>query len=287
VNGPGRDPDFALPQFSIDVRRYKTAYADSGKDKGDPILFIHGLAGNATHFVHVAPAFAQDRRVLAIDLPACGQSVSLPHLSVDHYAAHVVAFLDRLGIERVTLVGHSLGGMVTMALSVHAPERVTRAICISPAGFEPPPRWIRPLARAVLRPGVLDPLLPRVWKGLLGQVFFDDNEYTERFMQVVRQSYRDEDIGLVTNVISQLKHDFLARDFTRELRRVRVPFALQWGAQDKLVPATKLRRAARNIGAKVDEIPGCGHMPIIERPARVVRFIEEVMRESVGKEMYA
>ena len=278
IRGPGRDPDMPLPQFTLKVAGYKTAYADSGTQHlGEPLLFIHGLAGNATHFVHIVSAFATTRRVLAIDLPACGESEALPRLSVDNYAAHVFSFLDTLGIARVTLIGHSLGGMVTMACCLRAPERVSRAICISPAGFEPPPRWLRPVARAILRPRVLDPLLPRVWKALLGQVFYGSNEHTERFMKVVRESYRDEDVGLVSRVMSQLKRDFLSRDFTRELRKVKVPFALEWGAEDKLVPARKLRKGAAMINARVDEIAECGHMPIIEKPQAVIRFLREVI----------
>jgi len=276
ISGPGRDPDMPLPQLMLTVNGCQTGYADSGGG-GEPILFIHGLAGNATHFVHILPAFTATHRVLAIDLPACGASEPLPRLSVDHYAAHVLAFLDTLGIVRATLVGHSLGGMVTMACCLRAPERVSRAVCISPAGFEPPPRWLRPFARAVLRPRVLDPLLPHVWKALLGQVFFVDNENTQRFMRVVRESYRDEDVGLVSHVMSQLKRDFLSRDFTRELRKVKVPFALEWGAEDKLVPARKLQLGAQLIRARVDEIPQCGHMPIIEHPEAVIRFLRQVL----------
>jgi len=276
IRGPGRDPDMPLPQFTIRVNGHKTAYVDSG-GSGPPLLFIHGLAANATHFIYLAPPFTATHRVLAIDLPACGESATLPRLSVDNYAAHVFAFLDVLHIDRAIFVGHSLGGMVTMACCLREPDRVVQAICLSPAGFEPPPRWIRPLARAVLRPRVLDPLLPHVWKSLLGQVFYKANARTERFMKVIRESYRDEDIGLVSRVMSQLKRDFLSRDFTRELRKVKVPFAMQWGAEDQLVPARKLRKAAALIHARINEIPDCGHMPNLEHPEAVVQFLREVL----------
>ena len=81
--GPGRDPDMPLPQLTIKVHGYKTAYADSG-GSGPPLLFIHGLAANATHFIYVAPPFTATHRVLAIDLPACGESEPIAKLSVDN-----------------------------------------------------------------------------------------------------------------------------------------------------------------------------------------------------------
>ena len=113
VLGPGRDRRFRLEQYHVRLRGVDTVYADQGE--GATIVFIHGLAGNVTHWVNVAPHFLATHRVIAIDLPGHGESGAPRTWSVDEYVSYVVALIDRLDIDCVTLVGHAMGGMVAAA----------------------------------------------------------------------------------------------------------------------------------------------------------------------------
>jgi pimeloyl-ACP methyl ester carboxylesterase len=278
IQGRGRDPSFTLPQFFAQVDGMRTAFADTKRGK-KTLVFIHGLAGNAAHWVHVAPAFTADYRVIAVDLPGCGESQAYPgHYSVRMYARHVLRLLDTLEIERATLIGHSLGGMVGTEMAFAAAERVERLILLNPAGFQRVPLSLQALGWLAIRPSIMNFLLPKVYKRVLGQVFAHSNRYTEQFTHMVRATYKDEDIDLVSSVIYALRHDFLGMDYTPRLPAIPVPVFFLWGGEDKLVPSERIKQAGMTLkNVHAEEIPGCGHMPNIEQPEKVIHFIEEAL----------
>ncbi|NMC72560.1 MAG: alpha/beta fold hydrolase, partial [Myxococcales bacterium] len=278
VLGPGRNRAFRLPQYFTTLHGLRTAFADAGA--GPAVVFLHGLAGDATHWVHVAPRFTATHRVICVDLPACGESEA-PRgpLSVRLYAEQVHALLDRLGIDRAAIVGHSLGGMVAAELAFLAPGRISQLVLLDPAGFQQMPLWLRAAGHLLLRPAILSRLLPQVWKGVLDLVFAEKNEWTRGFVRSIEETYRVEDIHGIARVIAGLRHDFLDRDFLDLLHRLEPPTLLVWGAADRLTPAGALRAtAARMRNATTHEIPHCGHMPMIERPETVFALLREHLR---------
>ncbi len=85
--------------------------------QGDHLVILHGLFGNLDNFASIALHFDRHRRVLRLDLPGHGQSPSLPELSYSAMADAVADELARRGIKKYSLLGHSLGGKVAMALA--------------------------------------------------------------------------------------------------------------------------------------------------------------------------
>ncbi|MBI5502869.1 MAG: alpha/beta fold hydrolase [Deltaproteobacteria bacterium] len=275
VLGCGRDRAFRLPQYFTIAGGLRTAFCDAGR--GKPVVLIHGLAGNLTNWLHVAPLLAGRHRVLALDLAACGES-ERPRapLTVGLYAAQVRALLDVLGIERAAVVGHSLGAMVATRLALDAAARVSRLVLINPAGFQRLPLLLRAAGHAFLREPLLNALLPPLWRSMLGAVFCETNEHTRGFVRNVETTYRRDDIHALSAVIAGLRRDFLECDFLGALDRVAAPTLLVWGREDPLTPAAALRDTARRLPHfGVREIPRCGHMPIIERPALTAELIRE------------
>ncbi len=285
ILGSGRDRRFELPQYFIDIDGIRTAFADSGAPPGGsaqtPLLFVHGLAGNVSHWVEVAPAFTASRRVLAVDLPGHGETERTPgRYSIDNYVRHVTGLLDSLQIERAHIVGHSMGGMVSLASAISAPDRIASAVLVNPAGMGRLPAWARVGGRFVIRKSVLDRILPRVWKhGILANVFFQKNAQTRAFINTVESTHdmsqAHELVKDISTLMHDLRHDLLERDYATLLGSIGVPIGVIWGEKDRLVPAPLLRDAARRLpNVQVEEIPRCGHMPNIERPERVRAFIE-------------
>ncbi|MBN1770077.1 MAG: alpha/beta hydrolase [Deltaproteobacteria bacterium] len=278
VLGPGRNRAFRLPQYFTTLGGLRTAFADAGE--GPPLVFLHGLAGDATHWVHVAPRFCGTHRVICIDLPACGESEA-PRgpLSVRLYAEQVHALMDRLGLERTAIVGHSLGGMVAAELALLVPGRVSQLVLLNPAGFQQLPLWLRAAGHLLLRPALLGRVLPQVWKRILDLVFAEKNDYTRGFVRSIEETYRVEDIHGIARVIAGLRHDFLDRDFLDLLDRLEPPTLLAWGAADLLTPAKALRATAQRMrNVTTHEIPRCGHLPMIERPETVFALLREHLR---------
>lgn len=110
-------------------------YLDTGNPNGPPLVFVHGLGGNLLNFIDtLVPRLEDEFRIIALDRAGSAFSErpddgdgALP----DH-ADNIVGLMDHLGIERATIVGHSLGGAVALQTAVSHPERVTALALISP-----------------------------------------------------------------------------------------------------------------------------------------------------------
>jgi flavin reductase (DIM6/NTAB) family NADH-FMN oxidoreductase RutF/pimeloyl-ACP methyl ester carboxylesterase len=102
-----------------------TAYIDRGR--GDPMLLIHGVGLNAEAWAPQIEAFAPGNRVIAIDMLGHGESAMAPaDATLDAYVEQAATLIDELNLAGVTVVGHSMGGLVAIGLALAKPDRVAR-----------------------------------------------------------------------------------------------------------------------------------------------------------------
>jgi len=114
------------------------AYADFGGD-GPPIVLVHGLGGNHANWMAAAPALTSVGRVLAPDLPGFGRTA--PHgrsSSVDDNRRILHRFITEIAGAPVTLMGNSMGGLLSLMQASLAPQTVTSLVLVSPAAPRPP-----------------------------------------------------------------------------------------------------------------------------------------------------
>lgn len=104
----------------------------SGPAGGPPVLALHGVTGHAARFDVLAAALPQ-LRLLAVDLRGHGHSPWTPPWSIEQHVADAVATLDGLGLDRVTVLGHSFGGAIALHLARAVPGRVARLVLLDPA----------------------------------------------------------------------------------------------------------------------------------------------------------
>ncbi|MFP6682660.1 MAG: alpha/beta fold hydrolase [Gammaproteobacteria bacterium] len=97
---------------------------------GAPIVILHGLFGSARNWRSVAHKLAADFRVIAVDLRNHGSSPHLPDMSYNALSIDVSALLEKLDLDDVTLIGHSMGGKAAMTLSLAEPERIARLVVV-------------------------------------------------------------------------------------------------------------------------------------------------------------
>lgn len=107
------------------MTKYHFGYLDSGDESKSAVLFLHGFLGNATNWSDVAESLASDFRTILVDLPGHGKSVDLPDdlYTIKGCASELIALLDDLRIDKVNLVGYSMGGRVALYLATHYQER--------------------------------------------------------------------------------------------------------------------------------------------------------------------
>jgi 3-oxoadipate enol-lactonase len=121
----------------IETAGIRLAYRVSGSPGAPPLVLLHGLGDGAASWEGVAPAFARRWRVYAPDLRGHGRSDRTGNYSVELMEADLLGFLDALGLDRVDLIGHSMGGLVGYLLAGDHPERVARLILEDVAALRP------------------------------------------------------------------------------------------------------------------------------------------------------
>src|SRR6476646_5161612 len=133
------------------------AYRDAGR--GDVLLLIHGMAGSSSTWRAVLPTLSENYRVVAPDLPGHGES-GKPRgdYSLGAFAAWLRDLLNELEIDRVTVIGQSLGGGVAMQFAYQHPDYCDRLVLIGSGGLGPDVNW---LLRALSAPGA-EIILPLV-----------------------------------------------------------------------------------------------------------------------------
>ena len=241
---------------------------------GPAIVLIHGLGANLTHFEHVAPPLvAAGYRVCGLDMPGFGHSGKPRRTySIRWLAGAVTALMDHLGIERATLAGHSLGGLVAADAALHETPRVERLVLISSAGLFQMPLPFQWVARTIMRPGLVAPALERNARRLLEKrVFEERNEKVERFIE---QSVTRPDSRFVRDlarVMWSLRKDLTSYHLFDEVKRLTMPTLVIYGGRDRLLPTKAVPTWAGKLPAgQLEVIERCGHMPIIEKPEQVV-----------------
>jgi pimeloyl-ACP methyl ester carboxylesterase len=117
----------------IDVAGNRVHYVETGE--GRPILFVHGLGGQLHHFRHpLFPAIGPGYRLIALDRPGSGYSARARGATarLTEQADVIAGFIAALGLEKPLLVGHSLGGAVTLGVALNHPDAISGIVLLAP-----------------------------------------------------------------------------------------------------------------------------------------------------------
>jgi pimeloyl-ACP methyl ester carboxylesterase len=252
--------------------------------EGPPVLLIHGFAAAIDWWDEIAPALAKQHRVIRLDLIGHGGTAApRDGYSIERQAELAAAVLDKLGVDRVTVIGHSMGGEVAVALAARRPERINKLVLID----SPPTAGgnFSLLMRAYLTPGLgellahfeTDAMLRRG----LAQGFAPGFVVPEKFVADVRQltytAFRSAHDQSEAYRTAKAPYERLS-----ELKAV-PPVLVIFGSLDAIVQAGNAKLFERVPGAKVVTIDGVGHSPLVEKPDEVEKLLGEFLDEGVGR----
>lgn len=266
----------------LEVAGAPTHVVDRGE--GPPVLLIHGYGDTADGWRRVVPGLLAEHRVVALDLPPFGRSGPPPGTSlVAFYHDFFPELLERLELERTTVIGHSLGGAIALEMASERPELVERVGLVAPAGLgAAPPLWWRLIAgngpawRAALSlPSPLTPVLIRTGlrRFLEWRLFHDPRPLRPDVERLVRLHSSPGDFDALLAAGRALIGSYTGTLF-EDSAAVECPIWMVWGAEDGLVPVTHARAFERaHPAAEVHVFERCGHYPQIESPARFNRVL--------------
>ncbi|HMM95464.1 alpha/beta fold hydrolase [Phycicoccus sp.] len=273
----------------VTIHGHAMAYTDTGE--GPTLLFIHGLLGSQRQWAHLVDVLGDDHRVVVPDLFGHGESARpVGDYSLGAHAATLRDLLDRLGIEQVTLVGHSLGGGIAMVFTYLFPERVEGLVLVASGGLG---REVSPLLRSATLPGA-EWVLPVIASGwvrdrvgaaarALGAVGVrpgsDAREVWTGFSSLGDADTRRAFLATTRAVIDPGGQTVAAEDYLAEAPTV--PTLVVWGTKDRMIPAWHAGAAASHIeGCRVELFRGAGHFPHLDDPDRFAALVREFVARS-------
>ncbi|HEX5980329.1 MAG TPA: alpha/beta fold hydrolase, partial [Thermoleophilaceae bacterium] len=139
--GESASPDWREIQWRAHLGRMEidgtpVNYVDIGEGELEPIVFVHGLGGQWQNFLENIPRAAQERRVIALDLPGFGCTPDpAGRITISGYGHCVDALCEKLSLGRVDIVGNSMGGFVAAEVAIQFPQRIDQLILVSAAGI--------------------------------------------------------------------------------------------------------------------------------------------------------
>jgi pimeloyl-ACP methyl ester carboxylesterase len=272
----------AAPGDMMDVGVWRLHVRDSGvpanRPLAPPVLMLHGFGSSLHAWEAWAQGLAAQHRVIRLDLP--GSGLSPPDPAEDYSDARalelLVALLDRLGVERVSLVGHSMGGRIAWTFAAQHPQRIHRLVLVAPDGFASPRfDYGKPVDVPALL-GVMRHVLPRPLLRMNLETAYArpqslDESTVSRYHDLTRAP------GARQAMLDRLRQTVLIPP-EPVLRQIRAPTLLLWGESDAMIPMTNARDYLQAIpGSRLASLPAVGHLPQEETPQESLRPVQEFL----------
>lgn len=263
--------------------RHLTYEAPGGgpSSSGPPVVLLHGFGARADLWLPFLVRAGRTHRVLAVDLPSHGRSGTLPgkDRSLSSYRRALGAYLTALGAPKVSLVGSSMGGALSVMLALDQPERVARLVLLDASGLTPklPGKTVRLYLPYVLRSYLVAPSRSTFRSFLRKGEFFDPKFIDEAWLSFLAQEWRDR-ARRASYLATANAMRWPDASVAADLPRVKAPTLVLWGRNDAHFDCQDNEAAAARIpGSRFVAYDRCGHLPMIERSreatAEVLSFL--------------
>jgi pimeloyl-ACP methyl ester carboxylesterase len=258
---------------------------------GPALLLLHGLGCDHTTWAPVLSSLARRYTVIAPDLLGHGSSAKpRADYSVGGYANGMRDLLTVLGIDRVTVMGHSFGGGVAMQFAYQFPERTERLVLVAPGGLGPE---VTPAIRAITLPGFHQAMglvtLPGVRQltktalRILAASGLSQARDLDEVAEIV-DSFKDPRARAAIRHVVSAVVDWRGQVVTmadRAYLTQAMPMCVVWGTDDAVIPVSHAGIAAELApDATVEVIANAGHFPHKDHPQRFVKVVNDFIRST-------
>lgn len=234
-------------------------YDDEGVPDGPPVVFIHGWTANRHRWDHQVSTLAKTHRVIRYDLRGHGESdVPSGGYTIAQMAEDLRALLDHLGIERATLVGHSMGGMTALTFALEHPTRVERLVLVGSIAcmlYDPSRKLLTAAGKRLPYPLFVRLNIERAFSRRYPRHLKEEQ---------IRASQSNARHVVMAAFASMEQFDVLDR-----LGEIEVPTLIIHGVDDIQLPLTQARRMKRALPGARLVLVEAGHECTLEAPEEV------------------
>ncbi|GBE42073.1 2-hydroxy-6-oxononadienedioate/2-hydroxy-6-oxononatrienedioate hydrolase [bacterium BMS3Bbin10] len=280
------DADVRYATVGSDTQKVRLAYRDRGT--GQAVLLLHGFGASSYTWRHVEPALtASGYRVVTLDLKGFGLSEKPfdDGYSIFDQAALVSQFIDQIGLKKVTVIGHSLGGGVALVLALDnnpaKRKRIAKLVLINSIAYA----QNIPIAFSILRTPVLGEISSRLvpldvqTRVALKLAYFDDSKFDSHDVKQYSGPLKDKGSR---HALIQTARQILPKnlpELSSRYKTIKIPALIIWCDRDKVIKpriGLRLRNDLPNSTLRI--MRRCGHMPQEERPQQTVELMQEFLK---------
>lgn len=288
---PTSDPDAAWKAVNwsahtndATVRGRRIRYADIGS--GPAVILIHGQGGSWQWWLRILPTVARHGRIIAVDLAGFGESDPIDTDDVfDEHVATIIGLLDHLGLAEAIIVGHSMGGLISLQVACDHPERVSGLLLTNAGGAKISAHrlWLIVTGLRVFNIVFAIPWVPRV--------VAKSRWLRSALLAAAVHDRRSLSTALATEIIPRMA----APGFMRSLeaaaaavnqvtpQAVTCPSLIVWGTQDRILPLSAGRSLASTIpDARFVPLEDVGHCAMVEAPDRFSQLLADFLRDPLN-----
>ena len=272
----------------------KLAVHDIGE--GKPIVLLHGLGASSYSWRKIMPELAKSHRVIAIDLKGFGQSDKPldARYSIFDQARLIEDYIKRNKLRGVTLIGHSYGGGVALALTYSQMNAgrhdVERLVLIDSIAYKQPmPFFFQLLRLPVIGELGISIVPPEVqMERALAIAYYEDGKVSQETVSNYASAlYSEGGRHALLHTINSLDPD-QADALSKRYKDFNLPALLLWCEHDRIVPLKYGKRLAGDLpDARIELIQNCGHIPHEEQPAQTLWAIKHFIDGQSGEQKSA
>jgi pimeloyl-ACP methyl ester carboxylesterase len=246
--------------------------------RGRPVLFLHGWLGSWRYWFPTMEVVADNFRTYSFDFWGFGDSRrKQTQESIQNYSDQVIRFLDALGIDRVQVVGHSMGGMVALKTAINHPDRITRVATVGAPINGESLSWLLKLTD---RPFFADAFARLPWLRRQLFRFFLGETNDPAVSEVI-----DDSVKSSANTLRRAVSSMLRTDLSKELDRLRVPALIVHGGRDDIVSPNQVDLFDAIPSSEVVLLPSSRHFPFLDEAELfnnvLLRFLKQQPATSV------
>jgi pimeloyl-ACP methyl ester carboxylesterase len=264
------------------------AFLDEGNKNNKTLFFVHGLASESDVWLQNIEYLLQHNfRCIAIDLPGHGDSeIGKFSYSVFFYSSVVGELIQKLNLENVTIIGHSMGGQVSIVTALRFPDKISELILSAPAGFEVFTESERHFLETSSSALFGETLLQAYESGLKNGFFNFSQEasvYTKKLFGIA-DATRNQFPMVIENSVKGMLREAVYEN----LDKITQPVLIIFGENDRLIPNTFFHKTTTAEIAKLgtSQIPNaklvllqnCGHFPQFEKANEFNKEVEKFVK---------